>query len=272
MRWLTRSGADYRTKPVDCGCCAEPVLPKASRQRGSRMSIDKLPTGLNPAGGTPNFTEESIPEALKQEHTLGPGHWGVLHLFGGGLRFLNLKTGEDRLLRAPDLFVIEPEECHRVEINGPLSFRIDFFREPDGDTPMRVPGTFADEPVRRSLERCEAAGDFGAVFYRKFLNCSPRIAPYFSETDFERQRRVLRDSVLLMVSRDVSDPAMREHLERLGKTHSRSQRGILPELYELWLDSVIETVRELDPNWNAELERAWRVRLRPGMQVIMAAF
>ena len=236
------------------------------------MSFDKLPTGLNPAGGTPTFTQESVPGALREEHTLGPGHWGVLHLFEGSLRFLNLQTGENRLLVAPDLLVIEPQESHRVEIEGPLSFRIDFFREPDGDTPMRVPGTFAEEPVRQSLERCEASGDFGASFYRKFLNCSARIAPYFAGTDLERQRGVLRDSVLRMVSSDVSDPATREHLEHLGKTHSRGQRGILPELYELWLDSIVEAVREMDPEWNEKLEREWRVRLRPGMQIIMAAF
>lgn len=236
------------------------------------MSVYKLPAGLDPAGGTPNFTEESIPEALREEHTLGPGHWGVLHLFEGNLRFLNLQTGKVSLLRAPDLLVIKPQASHRVEMDGALRFRIDFFREPDGDTPVRVPGTFADEPVRQSLERCEASGDFGAVFYRKFLNCSTRIAPYFAGTDLARQRGVLRDSVRLMVSRDVSDPAVREHLERLGKTHSRSQRGILPELYESWLDCIVETVREMDPEWNEKLEREWRVRLRPGMQIIMAAF
>ena len=43
-------------------------------------------------------------------------------------------------------------------------------------------------------------------------------------------------------------------------------------LYELWLDSICETVKALDPEWTAELEAHWRVRMRAGMQIIMAAY
>ena len=76
----------------------------------------------------------------------------------------------------------------------------------------------------------------------------------------------------MMVEHDVAEPQMREMLERLGATHSRADRNIHPRLYELWLDSVCETGKLLDPEWDEELDRLWRVRLRPGMQIIMAAY
>ena len=225
-----------------------------------------------PTSGSLNFTEETVPRALQEEHSLAADHWGVLHVFAGSLRFVNLQDGDEREVSAPDLVVIHPEVPHRVELKGAVRCRIDFFRRLDADTAIRTPGAYADEDVQRSFARCERAGDFAEFFYERFLASSPRIAPYFAETDFNRQRNVLRDSVQLMAHRDVADPEMRTMLDNLGKAHGRRGRNIPPDLYELWLDSICATVKELDPEWSDELERKWRVRMRAGMQVIMAAY
>ena len=167
---------------------------------------------------------------------------------------------------------IPPEAPHRVVVEQAVSCRVDFFREPAAAAPMRTPGSYAEEAVLSSLERCGAAGDFGEAFYEFFLRSSPEVAPYFAETDFGRQRQVLLESVRTLVSRDVAEPEVREMLDRLGRAHSREGRNVLPRLYELWLDSVCEAVKSLDPDWSQDLERGWRVRLRPGIQVIMAAY
>ena len=236
------------------------------------MSVDRIPRGLVPSSGSLNLTDETMPDALRQEHALGPEHWGVLHVFEGSIRFVDMASDEVRVVSAPDLITIHPESPHRVETDGPLRCRIDFFRELEAGDSMRTPGEYADRAVRLSFERCEANGNFGEVFYSNFLKVSPNVAPYFAATDFERQRKVLRDSVHLLATRDVSDPETREMLDRLGSTHSRDGRNVLPELYEVWLDSICETVATLDPEWDDELERMWRVRLRAGMQIITAAY
>ena len=233
---------------------------------------DCLPEGLVPGGASPIFTQDTIPDALQSEHALAPGRWGVLHVFEGRLRFVNLETGEEHVISAPGLITIHPQAPHRVAVDGPLRCRIDFFRDLDADSETRPPGWFADEEVRLSFERCEAHGDFAETFYAAFMNSSPEIAPYFGQTDFARQHRVLRDSVHMMVSRDVADPEFRSMLTRLGTSHSREGRSVLPKLYELWLDSICEVAKALDPDWSDELERKWRVRLRAGMQLIMAAY
>ena len=157
-------------------------------------------------------------------------------------------------------------------VDGRFRCRIDFFRKLDADSEARPPGWFADEEVRLSFERCEAHGDFAETFYEAFMNSSPEIAPYFAQTDFARQHRVLRDSVHMMVSRDVADPEFRSMLNKLGTAHGREGRNVLPRLYELWLDSIFKAAKALDPDWSDELERKWRVRLRAGMQLIMAAY
>ena len=91
---------------------------------------DQLPEGLVPGGASPIFTQDTLPDALQAEHTLAPGHWGVLNVLEGSLRFVNLETGDERLISAPDRVTIRPGLPHRVALAGPLRCRIDFFREP----------------------------------------------------------------------------------------------------------------------------------------------
>ena len=97
---------------------------------GSNMKVDRIPPGLVPAGGSLYLTRETIPDALQREHTLAPGRWGVLHVLEGSILFVNLTTGDERLAEAPGTIVIHPGVPHKVVVPGPLTCRIDFFRDP----------------------------------------------------------------------------------------------------------------------------------------------
>ena len=130
----------------------------------------------------------------------------------------------------------------------------------------------ASDQVRQSFQRCEAEGEFADQFYEIFLNSSPDIAPLFATTDFEKQRKLLRATVYILVTRDVDDPQANEALERIGRSHGRSELDIQPVLYELWLDSVCEAVRKMDSEWTPALERAWRDQLRPGIALITSLY
>ena len=236
------------------------------------MIAERIPQGLVPGSSSLTFSADTIPEALLQEHTLAEGHWGVLHIFDGSLVFVDTNSGDERIVSAPEHIIIRPVAPHRVTLDGQVNYRIGFFREDNAASPMRTPGEFTDEGVRSSFERCEASGRFSEIFHLHFLNSSPEITPYFSDTVFRIQQKVLLDSVRMMVSHDVAVPEIREMLERLARTHSRDCRNVLPRLYELWLDSICRTVAELDPEWSDDLEWQWRVRLRTGMQILMAGY
>ncbi len=236
------------------------------------MTKRRLPDNVVPSGGSLNFTTDTIPEPFEMEHQLAKGRWGVLHVFEGLVQYVELDTGLDVDIIAPDLVVIPPEEAHYVNVSDPVLCRVDFFRELSAETEIRTPGSYADDAVRQSLERCESYGEIGEVFYESFLNASQEIPQHFENTEFIRQRTVLRDSVKMMVEHDVAEPDMRTMLKRLGETHNRENRNIPPFLYELWLDSICATVSLLDPEWDKDLDRLWRVRLRPGIQMITAAY
>ena len=233
------------------------------------MTPENLPPGLVPAGGSLDFTEDTMPEPLQREHALGPGHWGVLRVSAGSVRFVDLATGVKSEVAAPGRVVIRPQAPHRLRLTGPAQCRIDFYRAPDDDA-APAPGGIAEQEVRRSFARCEAAGDFSETFYDNFTNATPAIAPFFAQTDFGRQRKLMRDSVYLMVTQDVSDPEMSALLERLRKIQKSAGRRIILKFYELWLDSICATAKDLDPEWSQPLEDYWRARLRAGMEFVMA--
>ena len=94
----------------------------------------------------------------------------------------------------------------------------------------------------------------------------------FSATNFEKQRKLLRSTVFIMVNRDISEPKAAETLERIGHSHSKTKLDIRPALYELWLDSLCATVKQLDPDWTEALEQDWRVQMRPGVSLITSLY
>jgi truncated hemoglobin YjbI len=90
------------------------------------------------------------------------------------------------------------------------------------------------------------------------------IAGYFSHTDMSRQKEMLAQSLHEMVEFSTTRVAS-ERLRHVALRHSRRERDIAPELYEDWLESLIETVREFDLEFTDEVEISWRVVLSPGI-------
>ena len=43
-------------------------------------------------------------------------------------------------------------------------------------------------------------------------------------------------------------------------------------IYDIWLDSVCETVKDLDPEWTPKTERFWRERMAPGIALITSLY
>ena len=124
-----------------------------------------------------------------------------------------------------------------------------------------------------SLKRCEARPDFLDRFYEKFLSSSPEVAAKFVNTDFARQKESLKASFhhLLLVARDPKqgpDP----YLEDIAVRHSASQLAIGAHLYDLWLDSLLETVRACDPEWFPEVEAAWEEVMMVGIHYLCANY
>lgn len=129
------------------------------------------------------------------------------------------------------------------------------------------------QQARDSLSRCIADASFLERFYDKLMASSTEIKDKFSQTDFDRQKKVLQDSLFVMlVAAGAKGGLAQKELSRLGERHSKEQLDIKPEWYENWLDSLVEAVKETDPSYTDEVAQAWRKALEPGIDYLTARY
>jgi hemoglobin-like flavoprotein len=130
------------------------------------------------------------------------------------------------------------------------------------------------ETFRASLKRCLAAPDFLLDFYGLFMASSDEVREKFKHTDFKRQTRVLADSLWAMAvaaQGKTGSPAWGA-LPRLAKLHSRSQLDVRPELYDQWLECLLEAARRHDPSFSVEVEKGWRETLAVGIALMRSGY
>jgi hemoglobin-like flavoprotein len=126
--------------------------------------------------------------------------------------------------------------------------------------------------VIESYHRCDASGGFFDSFYEVFLAKLPEIPPRFANTDMQKQKQVVMASVLMVLRLRTGDPAACHFVMDLARSHNRRGHNIPPRLYPLWLDALCEAVQKHDPEVTPELESEWRKEMRPGIEMMIAAY
>jgi len=127
---------------------------------------------------------------------------------------------------------------------------------------------------RASLQRCLAAPAFFEGFYDSFIGSSDEVKEKFKNTDMERQAKMLQDSLYVMAvaAQGGKNSPARSFLPGLAEKHSRKGLDIRPELYDLWLDALLETVKGHDPECSPEVEAAWRATLASGIEYMRSHY
>lgn len=119
--------------------------------------------------------------------------------------------------------------------------------------------------------RNRSDGGFFDTFYRKFLASSPRVADAFKHTDMTRQIRVLSASLhLLMACTAGQEPS--STLKDIAIIHSKKQRNITPDLYDIWMMCLLETVADYDPEFDEKVADAWLSVLKPGIDYMKSMY
>ena len=60
------------------------------------------------------------------------------------------------------------------------------------------------------------------------------------------------------------------YLEYIARRHDRHHLNIDPELYDFWLEALIDTACEFDDEFDAEVEQAWRTVMRYGIAYMIS--
>jgi hemoglobin-like flavoprotein len=129
------------------------------------------------------------------------------------------------------------------------------------------------ETFEGSLARCTGQPRFLELFYAKFLASSPKVREKFKDTDFVRQKRALTASfhlILLAAGDEGGDPG--KYLSDVAERHAARQLDVGAELYDLWLDSLLETVEECDPEFTPGVRTAWEEVMMVGIHYLTVRY
>lgn len=129
------------------------------------------------------------------------------------------------------------------------------------------------EKARDSLGRCIKDARFLDRFYELLMASSEAIRAKFETTDFERQRKVLQDSLfVMMVAAGTTRGMAHKELAKLAERHSRKNLDIKPEWYTNWVDCLMKAVAEIDSEYSPEVETAWRESLKEGVDLLKSKY
>lgn len=117
---------------------------------------------------------------------------------------------------------------------------------------------------------CSASPAFFADFYQRFLASSPRVREKFVHTDMAAQQRLLRHGImnLLLIAHGMPAPRLRQ----LGESHSRARLDIGVERYAGWVDCLLATLAQHDPDFEAALREECHEVLEDGIAVMRSYY
>ena len=124
------------------------------------------------------------------------------------------------------------------------------------------------ETFEHSLARAVGGGEYNHAFIERFYEIftarSVDIAALFRDTDMSAQRAMLHDSLLYLVD-FFKTRKINPFLARIAKVHGRAGLDIPDSMYDIWLDCLLDAVREFDTEFDDDVELAWRLVLAPGV-------
>ena len=125
--------------------------------------------------------------------------------------------------------------------------------------------------LSQSYGRSLLHGGFFDAFYDRFIAASPVVAERFQNTNMDRQKQMMRLSLSMLVMFAEGKPIARPSVDALKKSHGPGRYEISRDLYDLWLECLIDTLRECDPGFNEELEGRWREAMAKGINHMSTA-
>ncbi len=126
--------------------------------------------------------------------------------------------------------------------------------------------------VEESFERCILKGDVMERFYALFMDSHPDIKPRFASTNFDSQKRLLRQSIGLAILHARNNPVGRIGINRLARSHGKSGLDIPPRLYAYWKQSFIQAVSEFDEEFSESLRTQWDAVLQKTIDDVVAGY
>ena len=76
------------------------------------------------------WDQDSLPAAIRNEHSTKAGTWGVLRVLDGEVRLVFVDPPVSLRVTPEAPALIAPQAVHHVELNGPMKMQVEFYRKP----------------------------------------------------------------------------------------------------------------------------------------------
>lgn len=126
------------------------------------------------------------------------------------------------------------------------------------------------EMAEASYRRVNTDDGFFTSFYGRLLASDPVIKQMFAKTDFERQNKLLQHALGLLIA--YGKPGNGRILDRIAQRHQRHDINVLPSLYPHFVESLVATLRDQDPEFSPAVEQAWRAAIAPGIAFLTSVY
>jgi len=83
-----------------------------------------------PYRSTPVFDQETLPAALRANHSTKAGVWGLVRVLEGRLRLTYVVPPAELELAGGESGLVEPQQDHFVTPLGSVKMCVDFYHEP----------------------------------------------------------------------------------------------------------------------------------------------
>jgi len=137
------------------------------------------------------------------------------------------------------------------------------------------PGRISEAEIQRvqaSFGRALWDLEFLDKFYAIFLDSHPDVRALFVNTNFVKQKELLRHGLMSVLMFAEGQPSARSSLERIRASHARGMLGVSPDLYTYWIDSLLKAVAKSDPKFDPSLEVDWRKVIAPAVEFIKSGY
>jgi len=78
---------------------------------------------------TPVWDQDTLPVAIKNEHSTKSGTWGVLRVLEGEVTLVFQDSASSVRVTPSSPALIPPGEVHHVELKGPMRMQVEFHHE-----------------------------------------------------------------------------------------------------------------------------------------------
>jgi tellurite resistance-related uncharacterized protein len=92
-----------------------------------------LPRDLEAYSRSPEFNQDTLPAALRKQHSTKAGTWALIHVLEGRLIYRIYEPPEETVLEPGTPGIVRPQRLHEVEpAIAPMRMYVEFYRTKTG--------------------------------------------------------------------------------------------------------------------------------------------